>query len=78
MEQIHRVASEQDELAMGEIEDAHHAGDHAEAEHDQHEDRAVGEDVKEKSDSTAHRMRSAKQARFVCAQSVPVRYQMLQ
>ena len=45
VQQVHRVGPEQDELAMGEVEDAHHAGDDAEPEHDQHEDRAVCENV---------------------------------
>ena len=54
MAQIHRVAPEQNELAVGEIENAHHAGDDAESEHDQHEDRAVGKHVEEKSDNAAH------------------------
>ena len=36
------------ELAMGEVEDPHHAGDHAQAQHDQHHHRGEGGDVKSK------------------------------
>ena len=52
--EIDGVGAEQHEFAMGEVEDAHHAGDDAEAEHDQHHHRGEGGDVEREFDREIH------------------------
>src|SRR5262249_27335408 len=42
--EIRGVGTEQHELAMGEVEDAHHAGDDAESEHDEDDDGPEAQD----------------------------------
>ena len=55
VKQVHGIGAEQDELAMSEIENAHHAGDHTEAEHHQHEDGAEKrEHVEDDADDVLH------------------------
>ena len=36
VKEVKRVSTEENKLPMGEIENAHHAGDHSETEHDEH------------------------------------------
>ncbi len=59
-EKVDGVGAQQHELAVGEIEDAHHAGDDPEAQHDQHHHRNEGEQVERELyfDAHGHRMRS--------------------
>ena len=54
LEQIDGVGAEQDELAVGEIEDAHHAGDDSQPEHDQHHHRDEGQHVEGELDGCFH------------------------
>jgi hypothetical protein len=44
VDEIGDVGAEQHELAMGEVEDAHHAGDDAEAQHDEDDDGPEAQD----------------------------------
>ena len=54
MHQVHRVGAEQDELAVGEVEDAHHARDHAETRDHQHDDGAEADDVERDAGDVFH------------------------
>ena len=62
LEQIDRVGAEQDELAVGEIEDAHHAGDDSQPEHDQHHHRDEGQHVERKFNREIHSLSYAAQS----------------
>ena len=52
--EIGDVGPEQDELALREIEDAHHAGDDPEPQHDQDDDRAKAQDLERRDERVSH------------------------
>src|SRR6202045_205303 len=54
MDEIGRIGAQQHKLAMSEVEDAHHAGDDAEAENHKHDDRPEAEHVKNGVKRTFH------------------------
>src|ERR1700726_2461874 len=47
MDEIGRIGAQQHELAMSEVEDAHHAGNDAEAENHKHDDRPEAQHFKD-------------------------------
>ena len=60
--EIDCVGAEQDQFAMREIEDAHHARDHAEPKHDQHHDGGESEDIERKFNREIHSLSYAAQS----------------
>ena len=60
--QIGDVGAEQNELALREVEDSHHAGDDSEPQHDQNDDRAETQDLESCDESVSHVSRSSRAA----------------
>src|SRR5882672_4406121 len=54
MHDVSDVGAKQDELTLGEVEDAHHAGDDAEPEDDQHHDRTETQYLEKCDDQISH------------------------
>ena len=54
VDDIGDIGAKQDELALGEVEDAHHAGDDPEPQHDQDDDRAETQDLEQCDEQIIH------------------------
>ena len=70
--QIGDIGAKKNEFALGEVEDPHHAGDDAESQHDQNDDRAETQNLESCDKSVSHVPRSSQAARTTASHFFPV------